>query len=1012
MGMKAFLNALPSSAVFLLLLAGALDVSGTSFQLVSARDPSQAAPVGGSGDSYAPIVTPDGRYVLFASAANNLVVNASSNATPSLSIPAHLNVFVRDRTNGTTALASINLNGIGGNGNSFPMGISTNGQYALFESAASDLVPGDTNGVSDILVRDLVGGKTMLVSVSTNGGFADGVSRSPTISADGRFVAFVSAADNLVANDTNGIPDVFLRDLQARTTSLVSVGAQATSSFLFNNSEAPEISADGRYVAFCSSATNIVAGVATGGEIYVRDTVAGSTIWASTNARTLAVALLGITNVVSYNHGLSADGKFVAFEVSSNPAAISYSLGLVLRFSLDTGLTDIIHTNAAAVFASAAEDIHNLDISPDGRFVAYIADNGTTNFSASTSIYLWDSQTGSNTLISADTNNIAPSNAICDWPSVDASGRYVAFLSSATDFVTNSLSGQYPCHLYLRDVQSGTSSLLDKDTNAIGSSVAPSTVPRMNATGGVIAFESPDADIVANDRNHDFDIFLRDTVADSVELISAHDPTLASSTANGPSAASTFSLSADGRFVAFASDADNLLPNDTNGVRDVFVRDLVTGQTIVASVDANTNAADGPSSEPAISGNGRYVAFSSTADNLAPNDSNRARDVFVRDLQAGATILVSVNVTATGTGNNASYSPLISNDGRYVLFRSKATNLAAGSFTGGENLFLRDMQSSVTYALTTSGVWAAALTPNGRYVAFRPSSTNLYLWDTQVGGIVLTNSGSATAIGISPDGNRIAYITLGLWALELTSASNWLITNQIPAGLHPGLRFSADSRFMVYSGSAAYTNTQNYTNAQIFLYDFMSRTSTLVSKSFDHSSAGNGKSDSPDISADGRFIVYRSFASNLVATSNGLGLPHLFLYDRSLDTTTLLSRNQSTGGPADSRSLTPSFSADGRVLAFQTWASDMTPLDCNHGSDVLALLFFYATITPSSSQLQGPTLTWPARAGETYQVQTNRVLGSGVWQNAGGSITIIGNQAQFTDPAPPNGQKFYRIIAF
>jgi Tol biopolymer transport system component len=998
----------------LLLLTGALGSSGAPFQLVSARDPSQDAPAGGNGDSYGPILTPDGRYVLFASTANNLVVNAGSNNVPSVSLPAHLNVFVRDRTNGTTTLASVNLNGAGGNGNSFPMGISTNGRYALFESVASDLVAGDTNGVSDIFVRDLIAGTTTLVNVSTNAGCADGVSRSPTISPDGRFVAFFSAADNLVANDTNGIPDVFLRDLQAATTTVVSVGAQATNSLLLNSSEAPEISADGRYVAFYSTATNLVAGVATSGEIYVRDTLAGSTIWASTNARTLATTILSNSNIISYNHALSADGKFVAFVTSTDPANISYDHGLVLRFSLDTGLTDIIYTNAAVTFASGAEDIHNLDMSPDGRFVAYIANGGSNNFALTTSIYLWDSQTGSNTLISVNTNNTVSLNAMCDWPSVDTSGRYVAFLSSATNLVTNSLSGQYQYHLYLRDVQAGITSLLDKDTNAIGSSVAPSTIPRMNAAGGVIAFESPDANIVANDRNHDSDVFLLDTGAGSVELVSARDPTLASSTANGSSAASTFSLNGDGRYVAFTSDADNLVPSDTNGVRDIFVRDLFTGQAVLASVGTNGNAANGPSSEPAISGNGRYVAFSTTASNLALNDTNRAQDVFVHDLQSGATILVSVSTSGNAPGNHGSYSPVISYDGRYVLFQSLALNLAAGNFSGIGDLFLRDMQSAVTYALTTGGVLASAMTPDGRYVAFNPSPyATLYLWDTQVGGRVLTNTAASgiVAISISPDGNRIVYVASpgNLWAIDRTINSTWLITNQVSAGLRPGLRFSANGQFLVYNGSAGYTN------GQILLYDFGTRTSALVSKSLDGLSAGHGNSDSPDLSADGRFVVYRSFATNLVATANTantLGLPHLFLYDRSLDTTMLLTRSLSNGIPADNRSLAPSFSANGHVLACQTWASDLSPFDFNHGSDVLALSLFYANITPASSPLQGPTLTWPAHPGETYQVQTNGVSNSGVWQNAGGSISIIGNQAQFTDPAPAVSQKFYRIIAF
>jgi hypothetical protein len=1002
---KIKLRSDPAALLLLLWLAGTLDATAAPFRLVSARDSSQDAPAGGSGDSFAPILTADGRYVLFTSTANNLTVTSVSNNPPSLSLPAHLNVFVRDRTNRTTTLASINLNGAGANGNSFPAAISTDGRYALFESTASDLVPGDTNGVSDIFVRDLVAGTTALVSVSTNGGCGDGASPSATMSPDGRFVVFVSLADNLVPGDTNGIADVFLRDLQAGTTTLVSVGASASGAVLLQSgSAAPEISADGRYVAFYSTATNLVPGVGVSGEIYVRDVVGASTTWASVNARALASTLVGSSNVVSYNPALSADGKFVAFETGTNPASVSYSKGLVLRYSLGAGLTDIVSTNAAVTYAAAAQDIHNLDMSPDGRFIAYTANNGTSNFRVTTSIVLWDGQTGLNRLVSANTNGTVSLTAICEWPSMDASGRYVTFLSNATNLVTNSLSGQYEFHVYLRDLQAGLTSLLDEDTYAVGASVAPSTVPQVNASGGVVAFEAPDASMVANDRNHDSDIFLRDIAVGSVELISAHEPTLVSSSANGSSGTTTLSVSADGRFVAFASDADDLVPNDANGVSDTFVRDLFTGQTVLASVGANA-----PSSEPAMSGNGRFVVFSSVADNLTLNDTNRAQDVFLRDLQSGATILVSVSKNGNAPGNHASYAPVISFDGRYVHFLSKADNLVTGVHAGTTNLFLRDMQSGVTYALTTIGVLATAITSDGRYVAFNPNlDANIYLWDTQVGGCVLTNNaGMVSAIGISPEGKRIAFVTSSnLWAVDRASASTWLITNQVATAPQTGLRLSADGRVVVYTGSAGYANTQ------IFVYDFGPRTSTLISRSFDGSGAGNGNADSPDVSADGRFVVYRSVATNIVAMVDALGLPKLFLYDRWLDMTTLLTRDRFTGLPSDNRSLNPSFSADGRVLAFQTWASDVVPLDSNHGSDVLALSFLYVNIMPSSSPLQGPTLSWPARPGESYRVQTNGALNSGVWQDAGGNITITGNQAQLTDPAPASGSKFYRIIAF
>src|SRR5437667_3165639 len=128
-----------------LILGYALRASAGPLQLVSVRDNSQAAPAGGSGDSWGPILTPDGRYVLFASAANNLSLTSQSNALP-VSVAPKLNVFLRDRASGSTTLVSVNATGTGGgNGDSIPTAISTNGRYACFESAASDVVPGDTN---------------------------------------------------------------------------------------------------------------------------------------------------------------------------------------------------------------------------------------------------------------------------------------------------------------------------------------------------------------------------------------------------------------------------------------------------------------------------------------------------------------------------------------------------------------------------------------------------------------------------------------------------------------------------------------------------------------------------------------------------------------------------------------------------------------------------------------------------------------------------------------------------
>ncbi|HWH68317.1 MAG TPA: hypothetical protein VNT26_02990, partial [Candidatus Sulfotelmatobacter sp.] len=176
------------AALVLSLAAVALPVGAEDFQLISALPPGQEAPAGGSGDSRVPVLSADGRYVLFASTANNLWLATNNQPIPAAFPPA-LNVYLRDRTNGTTSLVSVNLTGVaGGNGDSVPLDISTNGRFALFESRATDLVAGDTNNAPDLFVRDLVDGTTVLVSSSTDGLAGNGASHSAVMTPDGRCV--------------------------------------------------------------------------------------------------------------------------------------------------------------------------------------------------------------------------------------------------------------------------------------------------------------------------------------------------------------------------------------------------------------------------------------------------------------------------------------------------------------------------------------------------------------------------------------------------------------------------------------------------------------------------------------------------------------------------------------------------------------------------------------------------------------------------------------------------------
>ena len=943
----------------------AVSTLATPLQLVTTIDPSVGPPASGGGNSMNPVITPDGRYVLFASTADNLALTGSN--TPFLAqSPPKINVYLRDRTNGTTTLVSVNLAGTsGGNGDSLPIELSTNGQYALFESTASDLVPGDTNNATDVFVRDLVNGTNIQVSISTNGGCANGISGESAMTPNGRYVAFASTASNLVPNDTNGIQDVFVRDLQTGVTTLASPsaiagpGAAASISSLPSRSDSPQITPDGRYVAFLSTATNLVPGVTTVGEVYVRDLTGLATFLASTNAH--VVFTNSSVPIVSYNHVISDNGRFVAFESSTNGSSVG---GVIQRYDLQSGFTDKVYSNAIAP-PIGYPLFRNLNMTPDGRFIAFVA-----NTNSGSGIYLWDAQTVTTTLVSCDTNNAVPASSVCDWPVVDSSGRFVIFISTATGLTTNAVAGDF--HLYLRDVLAGSTILLDADTNGFGFPKDFMSPARLTPDGRFLAFDCsdeypatniyyqppafPDRSLVPNDNNGAFDVFVRDLTTNTIELVSVRQPALPSQSPSDSSPATIFSVDTGGRYVAFASASCSLVPNDTNTDRNVFVHDLLNGTNCLVSVDTNGLAnANARSTDPSISGNGRYVVFTSYASNLVagytkPTGVAGTPDVFVRDLQTGITTLVSVSTNGTSAGNSNSYSPVISADGRYVLFHSWANNLTTnGAPLPRENLSLRDLQLGTTYTLgygnSQSSIpmpdMSSAMTPDGHFVAFcgyaTPSSSSRYLfvWDSQAAAMIYTNTTITwtTNMAISPDGNRIVFGGPGLYAVDLAANTNWQIASSLPV-FRAGLQFSGDSRFIVYSTASAQVALDTNGVADVYLYDFVTQSNFLISQA-NPPGAANGPSDSPTISNDGRFVAYRSTATNLVAAATN-GLPNVFLYDRQTGATSLLNANAS-GTAGNNRSLTPMFSGDARTVVFQSWASDLVAQDFNQVNDLVAV---------------------------------------------------------------------------
>ena len=217
-----------------------------------------------------------------------------------------------------------------------------------------------------------------------------------------------------------------------------------------------------------------------------------------------------------------------------------------------------------------------------------------------------------------------------------------------------------------------------------------------------------------------------------------------------------------------------------------------------------------------------------------------------------------------------------------------------------------------------------------------------------------------------------------------------------------GLRFSNDGRFLTYAMA-----TTTPLNENVYLYDFQAGTNLLVSQNFNSTGITNASSDSPSISPNGRFIAYRSFATNLVPFDFN-NAANLFVYDASNNATILVSVNASGNSTADDRSLKPVFSADGRTLFFQSWASDIAGNDYNDNSDIFALdltalpmttstggggatnyaSVFYAQLIPAGAFSSNPTLTWPLAAGKSYQVQYKTDLTDPVWLTLPGDVTF------------------------
>lgn len=692
----------------------------------------------------------------------------------------------------------------------------------------------------------------------------------PAISADGRYAVFVSLAHNLAPGQTDldFNADVFLHDRTTGTNRLVSHAAGSPDTPGDRGSEQPDISADGRFVAFVSAARNLVPGAADAGgdtrNVYLWDRETGQTTLVSRRADGGEGG-----DGSSLDPSLSADGNVVVFTSQATDLIPGLDLAdsgeNVYLYERASGTVSLVSRSAASASRSGNHPSFGATVSADGRIVAYLSGAtdlvaGQNDTNEGTDVFLFDRLTGATALAShAAGSALTTADGSSQGPSLSADGRYVAFESLGSDLVSGVFDFNSIPDAYFYDRLLGTVSLVSfaegpRDTARGGFR------PEISEDGGTVLYFLPNLG-----RLLDSQIVAYEILTGSLSLVTRAPQSPITHANRG---ALAFSMSADGRIVAFTSSSTNLVAGQQDtvpGAPDLFVHDRATGATALASHAAGslTRTADRGSYTPSLSADGSWVAYGSTASDLVAGalDAAATTDVFLYERTTGAnrTLTRHPPGMASHTAYGASLEPSLSADGRYVAFVGYDWGLVPGLAVPSlrSNIYLHDRVIRRTFLVSRS--------------ARAPFA----------GG-----DADSRAPRISRDGSVVVF-------------------NSLASDLVPGQEDRAGT-------------------SDVFLWDRLTGRTTLVSHA--HASrtrAGTGDSQLGDVSADGDVVAFNSTAPGLVARQQNGGF-NVFAWDRQIGATALVSHHGlRPSRPGNGISSFSSMSPDGAFIAFESSAADL-----------------------------------------------------------------------------------------
>lgn len=714
-----------------------------------------SASISADAGSRASAMSVDGRWILLASEASNLVSGFTSGNG------GQEDVYLYDRDTESIVLVShVSASAsTGGDHRSEPVALSPDGRWVLFDSFASNLLASvvDDNNRTDVFRYDRTSGQLVLVSHAhgTPQQVANEESAAHSISDDGARVLFRSNAINLLAGvtDGNASSDVFLRDVPGGTTLLVSRSPNATVA-ADGQSTPAGLSGDGSRVLFSSTATN-VAGMTLDGNGADPDLFQ----FEATSGVVGLVAHQAGTPTVSPGAGvelwaMDSSGRWLTFGTS----AVNVIAGLNDRnresdaFLADmlTGDTRLLARAGNADPQTANRESVGASISSDGRWV--LAGSRATNLLADLvdenndrDVFVFDRRSGGAHLVSHAAGAPATAANQSSWPvAISGDGRWALFESAASNLVDGVADNNGQTDVFLHDRQSGTTVLVSRVAGQMTTSeLAASYGVGVSDDGRWVLFHSTAAGLVSGvtDELGFDDAFLFDRMTGQSQLVShaAGAPLLAADNDSTP-----FGVSADGRFVAYRSRATNLVVGleDANGTDDVFLFDRVSGDSIAVSRAAVgvPSVANGGSYGLRVSRNGQRVLFSSGATNLVNDvaDFNGLPDLFLFDANSGSVRLISRSAQASGqTASGISIEGELNANGSLVLWHSDASDVVAGVSDANSvnDVFLYDYAADSS-TLMSHSAGNSALTANGESlvgticgsggtIGFRSLATNL-----------------------------------------------------------------------------------------------------------------------------------------------------------------------------------------------------------------------------------------------------------------------------------------------